>query len=221
MTVQYFGFSDADEKFTTPKPVSRENHRAYQSYYAGLAMVQPTAIAKQCADLIRRRIAGGYIRDFDTFAVSGLSGHLIGPTIAEVMGKHLTVVRKVGDKNHWSSCYDERSDPIVGYADQGSRALIIDDFISTGNTIRYIASALHDWHDMTVEGVIEYTRTGIDGHESVGPLIYPYYGYNGKHQGTSGHVPWENYEIKLDDLRNKHILRWASLKELSEYKGGQ
>lgn len=66
---------------------------------------------------------------FDAVAVTGLSGLLMGPVVADRLGKGIIVVRKEGEKNH------------SGYAIESSvsgKYVIVDDFISTGATIRRI-----------------------------------------------------------------------------------
>lgn len=71
--------------------------------------------------------------DFDTVVVRGVSGLLIGPIIAYVMDKKLLVVRKPPEAGH--SAY-------VVEGSWGKRAIIVDDFICSGETIRSIGSEL-------------------------------------------------------------------------------
>jgi hypothetical protein len=68
--------------------------------------------------------------DFDSFAVCGTSGLLIGSLAADRLGKGLIVVRKECDVNH--------SDNWIECSNDAHRFVIIDDCISTGATIQYI-----------------------------------------------------------------------------------
>lgn len=65
--------------------------------------------------------------DFDTIVVTGVSGLLIGPVVAHMMGKKIAVIRKEDDGSH-------SSDTIEG--EIGDRYVIIDDFICTGTTVK-------------------------------------------------------------------------------------
>lgn len=93
--------------------------------------------------------------DFDTIAVSGVSGLLLGPILAYKLGKNLAVVRKTDDSTH-SYCTIE--------GQWGSKYVIIDDFIASGATVRYIRDKLDN-------------RFGLDGEftQCVG-----FYGYDRK-----------------------------------------
>lgn len=76
--------------------------------------------------------------DFDTIAVSGVSGLLLGPILAYMLDKNLAVVRKEGESTH-SCCL------IEGH--WGSRYVIIDDFIASGATVNYIREKLNEHID--------------------------------------------------------------------------
>lgn len=72
---------------------------------------------------------------FDAVAFTGMSGALIAPDIADKLKKQLILVRKK-DKKH--SCYD-----VEGYYG-GSKYIIIDDGISSGDTIKYIKKQIKE-----------------------------------------------------------------------------
>lgn len=67
---------------------------------------------------------------FDAIAFRGLSGAMIAPIVALRLNKSLLAVRKDGEKTH--SCYKVEGD----YG--ARRYIILDDFISGGNTARAI-----------------------------------------------------------------------------------
>ena len=71
---------------------------------------------------------------FDAIAVRGISGLLVGVPLALRLDKQLIVVRKPKDDTH--SPY-----MVEGYA-AGERYLIVDDFVSTGATVKEIQKAL-------------------------------------------------------------------------------
>lgn len=74
------------------------------------------ALAIQALDLI----------PFDTIAYRGMSGCLIAPIVAVAMRKHMIMVRKTGDSTH--------SDRMVEGNKGAKRYVIVDDFVSTGET---------------------------------------------------------------------------------------
>jgi len=66
---------------------------------------------------------------FDAIAVTGLSGLLIGPSIADRLGKNVIAIRKKFDKSHSDYIFEGvHSDNYV----------IVDDFSSSGETLYYI-----------------------------------------------------------------------------------
>jgi len=71
--------------------------------------------------------------DFDTIAVCGVSGLLLGPILAYEMGKRLVVVRKKDDSSHSCSM-------IEGYC--GDKYVIVDDLIASGATVNLIRQHL-------------------------------------------------------------------------------
>ena len=71
--------------------------------------------------------------DFDSFAVSGVSGLLIGTLAAERMGKGLIVVRK------GESCH---SDTQIECSDDAHKFVIIDDLCCTGETLQRIVDQI-------------------------------------------------------------------------------
>lgn len=77
--------------------------------------------------------------DFDSIAVTGISGMLLGPQLARELGKNLIVVRKDQDtKNHAFGAI------VLGYR-ASKRYLIVDDQISSGNTCRDIVTKIWKW----------------------------------------------------------------------------
>jgi adenine/guanine phosphoribosyltransferase-like PRPP-binding protein len=69
-----------------------------------------------------------HTREFDTIAVSGITGMLVGPWLAELLHKSLAIVRKPGDTHSHGPASD-----VEGYI--GSRYIIVDDHISSGRTV--------------------------------------------------------------------------------------
>jgi orotate phosphoribosyltransferase len=72
--------------------------------------------------------------DFDTIVFRGMSGALIAPTVAHRLKKCITISRKENDSSHNGGGIIEGNVDIQKY-------IILDDFISTGNTIKAILLA--------------------------------------------------------------------------------
>lgn len=75
-------------------------------------------------------------KNFDAIAVLGTSGLLIGPSLADKMGKELLVVRKQNDGAH-SSRQVEGGNVGVGF-----RYIVVDDLVASGKTIQNAVKAV-------------------------------------------------------------------------------
>ena len=73
--------------------------------------------------------------EFDSIACCGVSGLMVVPQIAELLNKHIVVVRKKGEKRY-SDFYVEGVAPF--------RYIIIDDLICSGNTIKWIKQTIYE-----------------------------------------------------------------------------
>lgn len=84
---------------------------------------------------------------FDSIACCGVSGLMVVPQIAELLNKHIVVVRK-GEK-----CYSEfRTEGVAPF-----RYIIVDDLICSGSTVKHIKRVLHDEYPRSVcQGVYCY-----------------------------------------------------------------
>jgi adenine/guanine phosphoribosyltransferase-like PRPP-binding protein len=83
-----------------------------------------------------------------------VSGALIAPAIAHKMGKGLIVVRKKGDDTHSAR-------KIEGHFDQ-CRYVIVDDFICTGKTLKFIAQSIaaNGGVESDLVGIYQYAPQG-------------------------------------------------------------
>jgi len=73
---------------------------------------------------------------FDTIACCGISGLMVVPQIAEILDKHILLVRKN------ERCYsDFKLEGVAPY-----RYIIIDDLICSGSTVRHIKSSIKEEH---------------------------------------------------------------------------
>ncbi len=100
--------------------------------------VRNKIIIKAVCDL--RKIADS----FDSIACCGVSGLMVVPQIAELLNKHIIVVRKAGEK-----CYSEfRTEGAAPF-----RYIILDDLICSGSTVKRIKKVLKE----------EYTRSSCIG----------------------------------------------------------
>lgn len=73
--------------------------------------------------------------DFDAIAVSGYSSALVSPTIADMLGKNLVLIRKPEDKHH-SGWQNEGI--------HGQRCIFIDDLIGGGTTVKRVLTGVDE-----------------------------------------------------------------------------
>lgn len=85
-------------------------------------------------DILRRGVQALQGVDFDTIVGRGMSGSIIVPMLAERLGKAFLIVRKEGAGAHTSRH--------VGQL--GHRWIFVDDFVSSGATLRHTKSAVED-----------------------------------------------------------------------------
>lgn len=91
------------------------------------------AATNDLPNLIRRAKRHLAEVEFDTLVGRGLSGALVVPHLARSMGRYWLMVRKHGESAHDSA-------PAVGTL--GARWLFVDDFVSTGTTMREAKEAV-------------------------------------------------------------------------------
>lgn len=73
------------------------------------------------------RKLSAHLHEFDSIAVRGTSGMLVGSPVAMMLGKPLVVVRKESEHSHSSLLVES-----IGSI--GNRVLFLDDFVSMGDT---------------------------------------------------------------------------------------
>jgi adenine/guanine phosphoribosyltransferase-like PRPP-binding protein len=87
------------------------------------------AIIKAVCDL--RKISD----TFDSIACCGISGLMVVPQIAELLDKHIVIIRKK-DESRYSNFLIEGVTPF--------RYIIIDDLICSGNTLKWINNSIYE-----------------------------------------------------------------------------
>lgn len=109
--------------------------------------------------------------DFDSIAVTGVSGMSVGFPVAAQMGKRIAVLRKPNEQNHAGG------EAWAGYAGLTGRVIIVDDFVSGGETWNRLADALADYDFEPVELVgtylyrdRQYTPTTVRIEGDLGPV---------------------------------------------------
>lgn len=86
---------------------------------------------------------------FDAIACTGTSGLMIVPQVAELLDKHICIVRNTED------CYSEF--PVEGVCPH--RYIIVDDLICSGNTVKRIIKAMKDQYPRAIcSGVYTYIK---------------------------------------------------------------
>ena len=93
--------------------------------------------------------------DFDTIAVQGVSGLIVGSPLAMALDKKIMVVRKQGDKTH---CTD-----VMGFG-KNQKILMIDDCVETGATVINMVSKIKFYcNNPTFVGLFLYTGIRPNG----------------------------------------------------------
>lgn len=72
---------------------------------------------------------------FDSIACCGVSGLMVVPQIAELLDKHIVIIRKQGER-----CYSDF--PMEGVTP--FRYVIIDDLVCSGSTIKHIKNTIYE-----------------------------------------------------------------------------
>lgn len=93
--------------------------------------------------------------DCDAIVFCGVSGALVAPTVAHLTGKSIIVVRKESELCH-SSMKIESSNT------RCSKYVIVDDFIATGTTVRFIIEQMlkAPFSKSKCVGIITYSSKG-------------------------------------------------------------
>jgi hypothetical protein len=129
--------------------------------------------------------------DFDALAFRGMSGTLIGPSVALAMDKTMILVRKPGVDCH--STY-----PVEG--DQGARRyIIIDDMISSGATAKTIINEIKEFApNAECLGVIQVNTVAWSIYPEGCTLTTEVYNYNSTYDPLT-YKPKENTSEKATD----------------------
>jgi adenine/guanine phosphoribosyltransferase-like PRPP-binding protein len=100
------------------------------------------------ADLIRDRVG---LDTFRNIAFRGISGALVAPALAVLLEKNLLVVRKPNESAHTRSLVEGNK--------SHAPYIIVDDFISSGDTIRHIVEAVKAFDDSAkLVAIVCYAR---------------------------------------------------------------
>ena len=89
--------------------------------------------------------------EFDGFVVCGYSMSLLAPILAYLLEKSIVVVTKKGDLRH-------TVDKVEGI--HGQRLLMVDDLISSGETLRHVANSVQDIAGQLAGLVLWWQETG-------------------------------------------------------------
>lgn len=106
--------------------------------------------------------------DFDSIACRGVSGIMLASPLSFVTKKPLIVVRKTVEGNHGNSILE-------GYFPRDLRYIIVDDFISTGATVRAIIEEINNCYRQSRKKIKGSCYT-LQKCECVGAFFYN--GYN-------------------------------------------
>ena len=117
-----------------------------------------------CVKMLRRAVreakalAKSKKLDFDTIVFRGISGAIWGTAMAMALNKNMAVVRKPNDDTHSSGIKVEGHKKIHRY-------LIVDDFTSTGHTVREILKQMREARpDAKCVGLLQLLRQPCQGY---------------------------------------------------------
>jgi orotate phosphoribosyltransferase-like protein len=102
-----------------------------------LEVVTTTDGLRNCVDMLVRKIRKSKIQ-FSAIAFRGMSGSLVGPTVALRLKKEFLMVRKEEARTH----SEHKVEGTISVTDQ--TYIIVDDFISSGNTVRETINQIKD-----------------------------------------------------------------------------
>ena len=149
------------------------------------------------SNLIKSRMK---LHSFDSIAVSGVGGLLIGPGLTERLNKKLIVVRKASDDCH--SCNN------LEYSGCAQTCIIVDDTVSSGNTAKHMMSLMAA-ERITCKGIFEYSYKRWRDDEVVGVPLFRNSSrivYGSKHYFTI--LSYGPPEIQLKDKEVDTAKEW-------------
>lgn len=111
------------------------------------------------------RSIGQHLSEFDSIAVQGTSGLLIGAPVALILDKPLVIVREDAELQCWHSSDVENA------ANAGRRVLFLDDQISSGATLQDVKRKLGEHSEGRVSAIYLYEYDEYT--EGAGPNTVP------------------------------------------------
>ena len=102
-------------------------------YDTSLGLSDLGATVKATAEALRPHLG-----EFDSIAVQGTSGLLIGSPVSLILGKPLVIVREDEDMR----CH--HSNDVENWGNAGRRVLFLDDQVSSGTTLRDVKNKLRE-----------------------------------------------------------------------------
>lgn len=117
---------------------------AFEGYHAYTEPKRLKNIVEKSARFLQEREL-----DFETIAVQGVSGLIVGSPLAMALDKKIMVIRKQGDKTH---CLD-----VMGFG-KNQKILMVDDCVETGTTlINMVTKIKSHCFNPTFVGLFLYT----------------------------------------------------------------
>ena len=120
-------------------------------------VLDPKSLNEQI-NIISRRLRK-YKNDFDTIAIRGMSGALVGSAVAIKLGKGITIVRKKENRHSYRDVEGNK---------EHTRYVIIDDLIATGSTIEEIRENMTTFNNGVCVGIILYNQDDLNDENYIG-----------------------------------------------------
>lgn len=117
---------------------------------------------------------------FDTIAFSGMSGAAVAFILAHELDVPLLCIRKKGESSHYCNDYNDRH--VEGHL-TAEKYLLVDDFISSGKTVRFILDSIKREAPKAV---------------CIGMLMYSGYGGNYKWRHPESYQEWDVFQPRAE-----------------------
>lgn len=101
-----------------------------------------------------------HVDEFDSIAVSGMSGVVVGSPVSIELKKPLVIVRKKAEVSHGR-------DRIINLQHVGDRALFLDDLVESGKTRLHVKTTIERHSVAAVTAQYLYGASGTPQYESL------------------------------------------------------
>lgn len=168
----------------------------------------PVNLAK-AVDEAREFLKSSKVPEFDTIAVRGNSGAIFGGALSVALSVPLILVRKSLENSHGGSY-------VQGYP-ESSRYLIIDDFMSSGETVNAIVDNIAEYRTMALPiGAWFYEREGNNRFRTPAQIRELMYGHVIQNESPKVTKVWEKVSSNNSDHVRENLMRRTARPDILE-----